>query len=120
MKVFWLQLHALLPHTIQKWMLGADFNMIEDHMDRRGGRSTSIHGQELAEWERVIFLLKLSYVWNLENFSRDKKSLLFSRSSRRATQIESGTVEDEESWFSPNTEQDLPIEARLDRFYLSE
>ena len=59
-------------------------------------------------------------VWNLENFSIKKKSLLFSRSSRRATQIKSGTLEDEESWFSPNNEQDMSSEAKLDRFYISE
>ena len=77
--IFWLQLHTLLPHTVQKWIAGGDFNMIEDPRDRRGGRSTSMHGQELAEWERLIFLLKLSDVWNLENFNGDKNSLRFSR-----------------------------------------
>ena len=56
-KVFLQQLKFLLPHTIDKWIVGGAFNMVEEPDDRRGGRLTSIHGQELAQWERLIFHL---------------------------------------------------------------
>ena len=43
-KVFLQQLKSLLPQTIDKLIVGGDFNMMEEPDNRRGGRLTSIHG----------------------------------------------------------------------------
>ena len=52
--LFWKQLLRTLP-SLDNWCVGGDFNMVEDPCDRVGGRLTIIHGQELAEWENLIF-----------------------------------------------------------------
>ena len=91
--------------------------MVEEPVDRRGGRLTSIQGQELAEWERLIFHLQLSDTWHLGNFGIDENSLNFSRSGRKITTNETGTSGNE--GICSNIELGLLNEGRLDRFYIS-
>ena len=63
-----------------------------------GGHIT-IHGQELAAWERFCFKLRLLDAWQSQSFMQMSSSLLFSRSDRRYGGVNV---------------------SRLDRFYLSD
>ena len=80
--VFWEQILAALPR-VDSWCVGGDFNMIEDVQDRRGGSLTTVHGAELAAWERLCLALHIEDAWHHPSFSRRADSLLFSRSDRR-------------------------------------
>ena len=64
-------------------MYGGDFNMIEAPEDRCRGTQVTVHGSELAAWERLCMTLRIADVWHSEGFSRERDSLLFSRSDRR-------------------------------------
>ena len=55
--------------------------MFEDPNDSREGKLVTIHGPELAEWEKLIFQMNLTDTWHLRNFSRERLSLRFFRSS---------------------------------------
>ena len=48
---FWSLIDDALP-AFDHWCVGGDFNMLEDPMDRVGGSQTTLHGSELAAWER--------------------------------------------------------------------
>ena len=75
------------------------FSMIESLNDRRGGGNTTISGQELACWERLIcFKLGIMDVWHSQSFMKMALSLAFSHSDRRNEGVNV---------------------SRLDRFYLS-
>ena len=65
------------------WCVGGDFNMIEAPSDRIGGSHVTVHGSELAAWERICMTLRIDDVWHHEDFGRGHGSLLFSRSDRR-------------------------------------
>ena len=51
-KHFWYEITNALPN-VSDWCVAGDFNMIEDPLDRRGGSAATIHGEELANWERM-------------------------------------------------------------------
>ena len=57
--------------------------MIETLEDRQGGSQVTVHGSELAAWERLCMALGLHDVWHLADFARERDSLGFSRSDRR-------------------------------------
>ena len=67
--VFWNQLEALCPSNIN-WCVGGDFNMIDRVKDRTGGSMTTIHGQELACWERLCCHLHILDAWTVDTFMR--------------------------------------------------
>ena len=95
---FWAQIADALP-AVEHWCVEGDFNMLEDPLDRVGGSQTTLHGSELAAWERLCMTLRISDVWQHEAFLHAPGSLDFSRSDRR----QGGT--------------NL---SRLDRFYVSD
>ena len=94
----WNAIREDLPQ-LEHWCMAGDFNMIEDQQDRVGGSGVTIHGPELAAWERLCLDLRISDVWHMHNFYRPRESLRFSRSNRR---LEGTNI------------------ARLDRFYVGE
>ncbi len=57
--------------------------MIEDPFDRKGGSVITIHGEELAAWERMCLKLQILDAWYMPNVYRSQESLLFTRSDRR-------------------------------------
>ena len=57
--------------------------MLEDVGDRVGGRSQTVAGSELYEWERLIFALGLMDLWHVSSFVRLQDSLEYYRSDRR-------------------------------------
>ena len=57
--------------------------MLEMTDDRRGGSLTTIHGAELAAWERFCLSLRLEDTWLHPCFARSQGSLAFSRLDRR-------------------------------------
>ena len=79
---FWTQLIDALP-SVDAWCIAGDFNMIESPEDRQGGSHVTVHGTELAAWERLCMALGLHDVWHLADFARERDSLRFSRSNRR-------------------------------------
>ena len=79
---FWTQIADALP-SADEWCIGGDFNMIEAPEDRCGGSQVTVHGSELAAWERLCMTLRIADVWHSEGFFRERDSLLFSRSDRR-------------------------------------
>ena len=79
---FWDQILGALPRT-EAWCVGGDFNMIEDMYDRSGGSLTTVHGAELAAWERLCLAMHIEDAWHHPSFSRRPDSLGFSRSDRR-------------------------------------
>ena len=97
---FWRHLRRVLTATnISHWCLAGDFNMLEDPADRTGGRGRTIYGQELLEWEKLLFSLGITDVWGSPQFATSSDSLTFSRSN--GTQV--------------NTKL-----SRIDRYYVSE
>jgi hypothetical protein len=83
-----------------------DYNMMEIPSDRLGGSHISIHGQELAIWERLIFKLRIQDAWHLSSYSKLCGSLHFSKSNR-----------------SVDTDGTTPLMvnlSRLDRMYLGD
>ena len=81
-KQFWCDIAAAVPQ-VDHWCMAGDFNMIEDPMDRKGGSSVTIFGEELAAWERLCLKLRILDVWFMPNVYRYNGSLQFSRSDRR-------------------------------------
>ena len=57
--------------------------MIEDMYDRSGGSLTTVHGAELAAWERLCLAMHIEDAWHHPSFSCRPDSLGFSRSDRR-------------------------------------
>ena len=93
----WSYLNNVLPNL--DWCVVGDFNMIENLTNRVVGGHITIHGQELAAWERFCFKLRLLDAWQSQSFMQMSSSLLFSRSDRRYGGVNV---------------------SRLDRFYLSD
>ncbi|RYA44468.1 hypothetical protein DD606_25175 [Enterobacter cloacae complex sp. GF14B] len=58
---FWSQIVESLPQA-EHWCIGGDFNMLEDPSDRIGGSHATVHGVELAAWERFCMTLGLGYM----------------------------------------------------------
>ena len=81
-KHFWYEITNALPN-VSHWCVAGDFNMIEDPLDRRGGSAATIHGEELANWERMCLKLCILDAWHMPNVYRSQESLCFSRSDRR-------------------------------------
>jgi hypothetical protein len=106
---FWDTLVSILPDSIEHWIVGGDFNMLEVPADRVGGNAITVHGRELAAWERLVFKLRILDVWYASHFSRTSGSLQFSRSSR-CIDCQSTDIS------NPN----IINQSRLDRFYLSD
>ena len=44
----WEEIYLTTPGDENKWIVGGDFNMLEDPQDRRGGNMLTIQGQELV------------------------------------------------------------------------
>ena len=82
--------------------MGGEFNMFEDPNDSREGKLVTIHGPELAEWEKLIFQMDLSDTWHFGNFSQETHSLQFSRLSRVLPRIETTSSPEPEWSTSPN------------------
>ena len=80
--ILWKSIISQLP-TVDHWAISGDFNMVEDVGDRVGGRSQTVAGSELYEWERLIFALGLMDLWHVSSFVRLQDSLEYSRSDRR-------------------------------------
>ena len=79
---FWRHLRRVITATnILHWCLAADFNMLEEPVDRSGGRGCSIQGQELLEWEKLLFSLGITDAWGSPQFATRSESLIFSRSN---------------------------------------
>ena len=57
--------------------------MIEVPFDHIFGSHVTIHGSELASWERLCMSLRIDDVWHHEVFGREQGSLLFSNSDRQ-------------------------------------
>jgi exonuclease III len=68
--IFWDNLEQALPSTIEHWIMGGDFNMIEEPIDREGGSLSTIQGRELAAWEKLSFKLRVLDAWNEGNFCK--------------------------------------------------
>ena len=83
---FWSYLNNVLPN-LENWCIAGDFNMIENLTDRVGGGHITIHGQELAAWERFCFKLRLLDAWQSQSFMQMSSSLLFSRSDRHMGEL---------------------------------
>ena len=96
-KQFWKYIQVHIPSSVKEWIVGGDFNMVEDPNDRHGGKLVTIHGPELAEWEIFIFQMNLTDTWHLRNFSRERLSLRFSRSSLLSPQSPDTTTAEEAS-----------------------
>ena len=94
---FWISLSEYAG-LAGSWLVGGDFNMIEEASDRRGGTISTITGREAQAWDSFCFSFGLLDLWNIHSFSPMQGSLHFSRSD--------GSV------FAANL-------ARLDRFYAS-
>ena len=69
----WTQLIDALP-SVDAWCIAGDFNMIESPEDRQGGSQITVHGTELAAWERLCMALGLQDVWHLADFAREGQS----------------------------------------------
>ena len=67
--ILWKSIISQLP-TVDHWAISGDFNMLEDVGDRVGGRSQTVAGSELYEWERLIFALGLMDLWHVSSFVR--------------------------------------------------
>ena len=75
----WEEIYLSLPEDVENWIVGGDFNMLEDPQDRRGGSMITIQGLELANWERLVRKLRIYDMWHLSNFHKGVDSLRFSR-----------------------------------------
>ena len=78
---FWSQLADAVP-SVDAWCVAGDFNMIETREDRQGGNQVTVHGVELAAWERLCLALRLHDVCHLASFARERDSLIFSHSNK--------------------------------------
>ncbi|KAH7277724.1 hypothetical protein KP509_38G003900, partial [Ceratopteris richardii] len=120
---FWRELYSCLPNSVEHWIVGGDFNMVESLDDRRGGNPTSIHGHELATWELLMFKLRVADAWHMRNFSRSYPSKEFSRMNRRRG-VRQECVEEQEDELQASDVSgrgnNKTIESRLDRIYLSD
>ncbi len=120
----WEEIYLALPEDVENWIVGGDFNMLEDPQDRRGGSMTTIQGLELANWERLVRKLRIYDMWHLSNFHKGVDSLRFSRSDRRtrSTQEEAaiGSQNLGGTLVPSELSQGGPNESRIDRFYLSD
>ena len=47
------------------WLVGSDFNMIEDAIDRLGGVGTTISGWEAKCWDYFCFAFGLLDLWKV-------------------------------------------------------
>ena len=63
------------------WLVGGDFNMIEDASNRIGGTTTTISGWEAKCWDSFSFAFGLLDLWKVQSFSHIQGSLNFSRSN---------------------------------------
>jgi hypothetical protein len=79
---FWDTLVPVLSESIEHWIIGGDFNMLEVPTDRVGGNTITVHVRELVAWERLVFKLQILDAKYTSHFSRTSGSLQFSRSSR--------------------------------------
>ena len=68
--LFWARLLYELP-DMENWLVGGDFNMVEMIRDRCGGGHITVHGHELACFERLCFYLKISDAWISQSYMQD-------------------------------------------------
>ena len=119
----WEEIYLAIPEDEIKWIVGGDFNMLEDPQDRRGGSRLTIQGQELANWERLVFKLRISDAWHLSNIQRGAGSLQFSRSDRKGGRPRDNTSGSQpwgESVVREEVDHERLNESRIDRIYLSD
>ena len=74
---FWISLSEYVG-LADAWLVGGDFNMIEEASDRRGGSISTITGREARAWDSFCFSFGLLDLWNIQSFSRMQGSLHFS------------------------------------------
>ena len=74
---FWISLSEYAG-LADSWLVGGDFNMIEEASDRRGGSISTITGREARAWDSFCFSFGLLDLWNIHSISRmqDSPSLL--------------------------------------------
>ncbi len=122
--ILWEKIRQALPRAVDIWIMGGDFNMLEDPQDRRGGSMITIQGQELANWERLVLGLRLSDAWHLNNIRKDTNSLRFSRSNQKFRQsgmATEGATQSQAVVGAQNEDNSNgPNESRIDRFYLGD
>lgn len=94
----WTELHSTeLPEA--EWIIGGDFNMIEEQEDKQGGRCHGgIRGRESRNWQSVKFRFGLQDSFRLDTF-RKTTNKIYTWENRRPP---------------PNT-----VLSRIDRFYVS-
>ena len=51
------------------WLVGGDFNMIEEAFDRIGGTTTTISSWEAKCWDSFSFAFGLLDLWKVQSFS---------------------------------------------------
>lgn len=88
-KALWHKLADTLDKSRQ-WILGGDFNMVEESMDCKGGSSKILNGGELWTWRRLVNELSLvdSHAHKADHlhFSWDSK-----KSHRHSPRVQSRT-----------------------------
>ena len=70
----WEEIYMAVPGDVGNWIVGGDFNMLEDPHDRRGGSIVTIEGLALANWERLVLKLRIFDVWHLKLSQRSRIS----------------------------------------------
>ena len=73
-----------LPDCVTNWIVCGDFNMLEQPSDRIGRGNSTIHGQLLVGWERLVFKTRNLDAWNVCLFSLLSGTLGFSWLIRRS------------------------------------
>ena len=78
-KKFWLQL-VDKKLGAELWIIGGDFNMVEQQEDRSGNANGTVQGVEKDAWDKFCLAYNVIDCWNAPNFQMQKeKSLLYSR-----------------------------------------
>ena len=74
MAKLWLSLFDYAS-LVDCWLVGGDFNMIEDVANRMGGITITISGWEAKCLNYFCFAYGLLDLWNVHSFSRIQGSL---------------------------------------------
>ena len=108
---FWNTLEHAIPSIVEHWIMGDDFNMLEDTMNRNGGSSATVHGRELVAWEKLLFKMQVMDEWQDGNFCKTPGTLNVSRSSGGADMYRTENA---------NSTNSIVNMSRIDIFYVSD